>query len=146
MTSFGRLPNIAWPVRGRISLQRDKNGQISVLLRDQIAAMKLKDAYSLAVKRLYTIQETWVRSLGREVPWRRKRQPTPVPLPRKSNGRRSLASMGSQRVGHDWATSLSLLPRQHVKKQRHYFDKNTRKNCTKKIFTTQIIMMMWSLI
>ena len=101
MTSFGRLPNIAWPVRGRISLQRDKNGQISVLLRDQIAAMKLKDAYSLAVKRLYTIQETWVRSLGREVPWRRKRQPTPVPLPRKSNGRRSLASMGSQRVGHD---------------------------------------------
>ena len=24
--------------------------------------------------------------------------------------------------------------------------KNTQKNCTKKIFTTQIIMMMWSLI
>ena len=45
--------------------------------------------------------ETWVRSLGREVPWRRKWQPSPVLLPRKSHGRRSLVSMGSQRVGHD---------------------------------------------
>ena len=31
-----------------------------------------------------------------------------------------LPSMGSQRVGHDWATSLSLF-RQHIKKRRHYF-------------------------
>ena len=59
-------------------------------------------------KRLSTMWETWVWSLGREVPWRRKWQPTPVLLPRKSHGRRSLVSMGSQRVGHDWATSLSL--------------------------------------
>ena len=46
------------------------------------------------VKRLSTMQETWVRSLGGEVPWRRKRQPTPVLLPRKSHGQRSLVSMG----------------------------------------------------
>ena len=58
------------------------------------------------VKRLSTMWETWVRSLGREIPWRRKWQPTPVLLPRKSHGRRSLVSMGSQRVGHDRATSL----------------------------------------
>ena len=45
----------------------------------------------------------------REVPWRRKRQPTPVLLPRKSHGQRSLVSMGSQRVGHDWATSLLMI-------------------------------------
>ena len=38
----------------------------------------------------------------------RERQPTPVLLPRKSHGLRSLVSMGSQRVRHDWATSLSL--------------------------------------
>ena len=38
---------------------------------------------------------------GSEGPWRRKRQPTPELLPRKSHGRRSLVSMGSQRVGHD---------------------------------------------
>ena len=29
-------------------------------------------------------------------------------LPRKSHGQRSLVSMGSQRVGHDWVTFLSL--------------------------------------
>ena len=41
--------------------------------------------------------------LGWKDPWRRKRQPTPVLLPRKSHGRRSLAGY---RVGHDWVTSL----------------------------------------
>ena len=61
-----------------------------------------------SVKNPPALQETWVRSLGWEVPWRRKRQPTPVLLPGKSHGWRSLVSMGSQRVGHDWATSLSL--------------------------------------
>ena len=53
------------------------------------------------VKHLSTLREIWVRSLGREVPWRRKRQPTPVLLPRKSHGWRSLVSMGLQRVGHN---------------------------------------------
>ena len=57
-------------------------------------------------KHLSPMWKTWVRSLGWEVLWRRKWQPTPILLPRKSHGRRSLVSMGSQRVGHDWATSL----------------------------------------
>ena len=61
-------------------------------------------------KRLSTMWETWVWSLGREVPWRRKRQPTPVLVPRKSHGWRSLVSMRSQRVGHDWTTSLFFFP------------------------------------
>ena len=64
------------------------------------------------VKHLSTMWETWVQSLGQEdllekemathssilawkIPWAEK------------PGR--LQSMGSQRVGHDWATSLSLL-------------------------------------
>ena len=64
------------------------------------------------VKHLSTMWETWVQSLGREdllekemathssilawkIPWAEK------------PGR--LQSMGSQRVGHNWATSLSLL-------------------------------------
>ena len=42
------------------------------------------------VKHLSTIWETWVQSLGQEVPWRRKWQSTPVPLPGKSYGQRSL--------------------------------------------------------
>ena len=42
--------------------------------------------------------------------WRRKWQPTPVLLPRKSHGGRSLVgySPWGCRVRHDWATSLSL--------------------------------------
>ena len=42
--------------------------------------------------------------------WRRKWQHTPVFLPGKSHGRRGLVglqSMGSQRVGHNWATSFT---------------------------------------
>ena len=62
------------------------------------------------LKRLSTMWETRVRALGREVPWRRKWQSTPVLLPGKSHGQRSLIgySLWSRRVGHDWATSLSL--------------------------------------
>ena len=43
-------------------------------------------------------------------PWRRKWQPTPIFLPGESHGQRSLAGYSPQghRVGHDWATSLSL--------------------------------------
>ena len=44
-------------------------------------------------------------------PWRRKWQPTPVLLPGKSPWMQEpgrLQSMGSQRIGHDWATSLSF--------------------------------------
>ena len=40
-----------------------------------------------------------------KIPWRRKWQPTPVFLPRESQGQRGLAgysSWGCKRVGHDW--------------------------------------------
>ena len=39
---------------------------------------------------LQKTQEMWVWSLAWEVPWRRKWQPTPVFLPEKSQGQRSL--------------------------------------------------------
>ena len=68
------------------------------------------------VKCLPTMQETRVQTLGWE-DLEKKWQPTPGFLPGKSHGWRSLVglqSMGLQRVGHDWATSLSpslaLLP------------------------------------
>ena len=37
------------------------------------------------------MQETWVRSLGQEDPWRREWQPNPVFLPGESHEQRSLA-------------------------------------------------------
>ena len=45
------------------------------------------------------MQEIWVRSLGREIPWRTKLQPTPVFTPGESHGQRVT---GSWRVRHHW--------------------------------------------
>ena len=43
--------------------------------------------------------------------------PTPALLPGKSHGQRTLQSMGSLRVGHDWATSLSLFIFMHWRRK-----------------------------
>ena len=62
------------------------------------------------VKCLPTIQETWVRSLGQEDPLEKEMATHfsilawKIPWT-KEPGR--LQSMGSQRVGHDWVTSLT---------------------------------------
>ena len=44
-----------------------------------------------SVKSLTAMQETWVRCLGWEDPWRRKWQPTPIFSLGESHGQRSLA-------------------------------------------------------
>ena len=46
---------------------------------------------SSEIKNPPAVQETRIRSPGREDPWRRKWQPTPVFLPGESHGQRSLA-------------------------------------------------------
>ena len=60
------------------------------------------------LKHLPAMWETWVRSLGQEDPLEKEMaQPTPVFLPGKSYGQRSLvgySSWGHKRVGHDLAT------------------------------------------
>ena len=63
------------------------------------------------VKRLSTMRETWVRSLGRKDPLEKEMAIHSSTIAWKipwteEPGR--LQSMGSQRVGPDWATSLSL--------------------------------------
>ena len=67
------------------------------------------------VKNPPAMQETLVQSLSWEDPWKRKWQPTPVFLPGKFHGRKSLAgyiqSMKWWRVGHELTTSLSLSKR-----------------------------------
>ena len=57
------------------------------------------------VKRLCAMWETGFDPWVGKIPWRRKWQPTPVLLPGKSHGQRSL---GLQRVRHNLATSLSF--------------------------------------
>ena len=48
------------------------------------------------VKNPPAMQETWVWSLGWEIPWRREWQPTPVFLPGESHGQRSLEGYSPQ--------------------------------------------------
>ena len=52
---------------------------------------KINGQKAQMTKNLPAMQETWVGSLGQKIPWRRKCQLTPVFLPGKSNGWRSLA-------------------------------------------------------
>ena len=60
------------------------------------------------VKRLPTMWETQVQPLGWEDPLEKKMATHSSTLDGKSHGLRSLVvqSMGSQRIRHDWATSL----------------------------------------
>ena len=51
-----------------------------------------------SVKNLLAMQETWVRSWIGKIPWRRQWHPTPVLLPGKSHGWRSL--VGCSPWGH----------------------------------------------
>ena len=53
------------------------------------------------------MEQTWFDPLMGKIPWRRKWQPTPVFLPGKFHGQRSLAGyspQGHKRVGHDLVT------------------------------------------
>ena len=54
-----------------------------------------------------------------KIPWKRAWQPNPGFLPGESHGQRSLAghSPWGHRVGHDWATSLSLLTFLHWRRK-----------------------------
>ena len=54
-----------------------------------------------------------------KIPWRRKWQPTPLLLPGKSHGRRSLvgSSPWGRWVGHNWVTLLSLFTFIHWKRK-----------------------------
>ena len=57
------------------------------------------------------MQETWVRSLGREDPLEKEMATTPVFLPGESQERRSLAGYspwGHKGVGHDLATKQQM--------------------------------------
>ena len=67
------------------------------------------------VQCLLAMWETWVQSLGREDPLEKEMAPRSSTLARKipwMEERGRLQSMGSQRVGHDWATLLHLATKQ----------------------------------
>ena len=80
------------------------------ILKDFICFMLLF-LVAQTVKNLPTVEETWVRSLGWKILWRRPWQPTPVFLPGESPWTEEsgeLQSMGLQRVGPDRVTKCSM--------------------------------------
>ena len=75
------------------------------------SSVLLTSLVAQTVKCLLTMQETWVQSLGQEDPLEKEIATHSSTLAWKipwteEHGR--LQSMGSQRVGHEWETSLSL--------------------------------------
>ena len=87
------------------------NGLIQhVVLGDWLLSLTivfLKPVYGLMVKNPPANQEMRVRPLDQEYPWRRKWQPTPVFLPGKSHGQRSLTVYCPW--GHKESDSTELL-------------------------------------
>ena len=97
--------------------------QLFVAVGQSIGASALHQSFSPSnewaslvaqtVKRLPTMWETWVQSLGQEDPLEKEMAThssilaSKIPLT-EDPGR--LQSMGSQRVRHDWVTSLSFFP------------------------------------
>jgi len=88
------------------------------------------------VKNLPAIQETWVPSLGREIPWRRKWPPTPISLSGEFHGQRSLVgySPWGHRVGHNWGTNTFTFHPYHYyfsKEAKVFFflNNNNKKDC-----------------
>ena len=67
-----------------------------------LVPLPAQEAFLVAqiVKNLPAMQETWVQSLGWEVPLKKRMATTPVFLPEETHGEESgrLQSMGSQRV------------------------------------------------
>ena len=79
-----------------------------------------------------------------KIPWRRKWQPFPVLLPRKSRGWTEeparLQSMRLQRVGHDWATSLSFFSFE-VRINAKFYTISPRKWMRKKYLPTHFMRL-----
>ena len=93
----------------RWQLPSNKNACLNIYVA-QIWGNPLPSLVVQMVKNLPAVWETWVRSLLRKIPWRRKWQPTPGFLPGESYGQRSLMgySPWGHRVEHNWATDTPL--------------------------------------
>ena len=74
------------------------------------------------IQNMLAMQEMWVQSLGQENPWSRKWQPTPVFLPGKFHGQRSLVGSspwGCKRVSYDLAMKQHLYIYIHTHTHTH---------------------------
>ena len=88
---------------------KQRNKTVSV-----VSQVPGREVTSLVVQMVKCLPTMWIPRFNpwvRKIPWRRKWQPTLYPClenPMDGGAWCRLQSMGSQRVGHNWATSLSF--------------------------------------
>ena len=121
--SWGSIPPLHMPsllphdlCHGRSSCSQQRGSaqgwnQRDLELNTDSALLSLVSLVAQLVNHLPAMKEIWVRSLGQEDPLEKVMATHSSTLAwrilwTEEPGR--LESMGSQRVGHDWATSLSL--------------------------------------
>ena len=90
-------PITSWQIDGEIVGDIILGGSKITVNGDCSHEIKRRFLVAQLVKNLPAMQETWVRSLSWEDPWRTERLPTPVFWPGEFRG----LVHGSQRAGHD---------------------------------------------
>ena len=109
-----KAPNVWWIMVVKINTQIYINMSLSTQFKQfNIYILFPASLMAQTVKCLPTMRETWVQSLGREDLLEKEMAPHSSTLAwripwTEEPGR--LQSIGSLRVGHDWATSVSVLP------------------------------------
>ena len=81
--------------------------RIKITTTSEEIILKFGFSTGSVVKNPPAMQETWVWSLVWKIPWRKRREPTPIFLLEKSHGQRNLvvySPWGLKRVRHDWVT------------------------------------------
>ena len=99
-----------------------------------------------AVKKenLPAMQDTWFNPWVRKIPWRWEWVSTPVFLPRKPHGQRSLAgySPGGHRVWHNWATDNNKHYKLLFSLFANWGTEDIWEYCHKKVNSTSIILFI----
>ena len=114
VSKFGKLSSGHRTGKGQFSYQSQRKAMlkhVQTIIQLHSFHMLKTSLVAQTVKRLSTMRETWVRALHWEDPLEKEMTVHSSTIASKipwteEPGR--LQSMGSQRVGHNWATSLSL--------------------------------------
>ena len=94
-----------------IVFQNSQLNLLSFMLVLLVSGIRLLPFLSATTKSQHKMKSGLLLNVVVRQSWRRQWQPTPVLLPGKSHGRRSLigcSPWGREESRHDWATSLSL--------------------------------------
>ena len=112
MTEFKKMKVVKWPFSHTIKFFTQQRIMIiNFFIRFSSQVLKREKKNASGKESTCQCRRCRFDSQVRKIPWRRKWQPTPVFLPGKSHGQRSLVGFtpwGHKRVGHDLATEQQI--------------------------------------